>query len=51
MEDTEHAQWFTLPCNRSERQQRLHDLTAYYEEHIEDFREPKSLEVLMEVFD
>lgn len=51
IDDTEHAQWFTLPCNRSERQQRLHDLTAYYEEHIEDFREPKSLEVLMEVFD
>lgn len=51
IDDTEYAQWFTLPCNRSERQQRLRDLTAYYEEHIEDFREPKSLEVLMEVFD
>ena len=37
--------------SRSERQQRLRELTAYYEEHIEDFRTPKSLDVLIEVFD
>ena len=35
------------PTSRSERQQRLRELTAYYEEHIEDFRTPKSLDVLI----
>lgn len=51
IDDTEHPEWFIAPYNRSERQQRLRELIAYYEEHIEDFRAPKSLEVLMEVFD
>ena len=51
IDDTEHPKWFMAPNNRSERQQRLRELIAYYEEHIEDFRAPKSLEVLMEVFD
>lgn len=51
IDDTEHPEWFITPNNRSERQQRLREVIAYYEEHIEDFRAPKSLEVLMEVFD
>ena len=51
IDNTEHPEWFIAPNNRSERQQRLRELIAYYEEHIEDFRAPKSLEVLMEVFD
>ena len=51
IDDTEHPEWFIAPNNRSERQQRLRELIAYYEEHIEDFRAPKSLEVLVEVFD
>ena len=51
IDDTEHPEWFIAPNNRSKRQQRLRELIAYYEEHIEDFRAPKSLEVLMEVFD
>lgn len=51
IDDTEHPEWFMAPNNRSERQQRLRELIAYYEEHMEDFRAPKSLEVLMEVFD
>ena len=51
IDDTEHPEWFIAPNNRSERQKRLRELIAYYEEHIEDFRAPKSLEVLMEVFD
>lgn len=51
IDDTEHPEWFMAPNNRSKRQQRLRELIAYYEEHIEDFRAPKSLEVLMEVFD
>lgn len=51
IDDTEHPEWFNAPANRQERQQRLRELCAYYEEHIEDFRMPKSLEVLIEVFD
>ena len=47
----EHPDWFNVPTNRQERQQRLRELCKYYEDHIEDFRIPKSLEVLIEVFD
>ena len=51
IDDTEHPYWFTPPTTRQERQQRLRELSAYYAEHIEDFRPPKSLDILMEVFD
>lgn len=51
IDETEHPEWFVIPQSRKERQDRLHALCAYYEEHIEDFRTPKSLDVLMEVFD
>jgi DNA repair protein RecO (recombination protein O) len=51
IDDTEHPEWFLVPRNRLERQQRLRELTTYYEQHIEDFRAPKSLDVLIEVFD
>lgn len=51
IDDTEHPDWFIVPNSRSERQQRLRALTTYYEEHIEEFRPPKSLDVLIEVFD
>ena len=51
IDDTEHPDWFAVPSSRIERQQRLRALTAYYEQHIEDFRPPKSLDVLIEVFD
>ena len=51
IDDTEHPYWFTPPTTRQERQQRLRELCAYYAEHIEDFRPPKSLDILMEVFD
>ena len=50
IDDTDHPEWFESPPNRTIRQQRLRELTNYYEEHIEDFRPPKSLEVLIEVF-
>ena len=51
IDDVEHPEWFAAPANRTTRQQHLRELCAYYEEHIEDFRLPKSLDVLMEVFD
>lgn len=51
IDDTEHTEWFVAPSSRIERQQRLRELTTYYKQHVEDFRSPKSLDVLMEVFD
>lgn len=51
IDDTEHPDWFEAPNSRSARQQRLRELCLYYSEHIEDFSTPKSLDVLMEVFD
>lgn len=50
IDDTEHLEWFSTPSTRIARQQRLRELTNYYEEHIEDFQSPKSLDVLIEVF-
>ena len=40
-----------IPFSRSERQQVLRKLCAYFAEHVETWQEPKSLDVLMEVFD
>jgi hypothetical protein len=51
VDDSEHPEWFLVPASRQERQQRLRELCAYYALHIEDFRIPKSLDVLIEVFD
>ena len=51
IDDSEHPDWYEVPTSRQERQQRLRTLCLYYSEHIEDFRAPKSLDVLMEVFD
>jgi DNA repair protein RecO (recombination protein O) len=51
IDEEEHPEWQTCPSSRTERQKRLMQLCTYYAEYIEDFRMPKSLEVLMEVFD
>ena len=51
IDDTEHPEWFIAPTSRTERQEHLRALCAYFEQHIEDFRPPKSLDILMEVFD
>jgi DNA repair protein RecO (recombination protein O) len=51
IDDTEHPEWFIAPKSRTQRQESLRSLCAYFEQHIEDFRPPKSLDVLMEVFD
>ena len=40
-----------LSLNRSQRQEYLHALCDWYRTHIESFRTPKSLDVLIEVFD
>ena len=39
------------PLTRLERQQALRTLCAYFAEHIDTWQEPKSLPILMEVFD
>lgn len=51
IDDMKHPEWFEAPPSRQERQQRLRALCQYYSEHIDDFRTPKSLDVLIEVFD
>ncbi len=40
-----------LPHTRAERQKTLRELCAYFAEHVETWQEPKSLDILMEVFD
>ena len=37
--------------SRASRQQQLRKLCDYYQEHIDTFRPPKSLDVLIEIFD
>lgn len=39
------------PMTRTERQQSLRALCSYFEEHVETWQNPKSLDILMEVFD
>ena len=39
------------PTSRSERQKQLQLLCTYFEEHVETWQNPRSLDVLMEVFD
>lgn len=51
VDETVHPEWLEAPKSRQERQQRLRELTNYYREHIEEFNTPKSLDVLIEVFD
>ena len=56
---TESVQWTVessrvggrLPSTRKARQEALRQLCAYFEEHVETWESPRSLEILMEVFD
>ena len=40
-----------IPQSRKERQEQLRQLCAYFEEHVETWKEPKSLDILIDVFD
>lgn len=40
-----------LPLTRTDRQKQLQQLCAYFDEYVETWQTPKSLDVLMEVFD
>lgn len=48
---SEDSDLLRLPKSRKERQQALRELCKYFAEHVETWEEPKSLDVLMEVFD
>lgn len=40
-----------VPKNRKDRQSLIEEWCDYYQLHLEDFRRPKSIDVLMELFD
>jgi hypothetical protein len=40
-----------VPHTLTERQKKLRDLCVYFEEHVETWQDPKSLNILTEVFD
>ena len=40
-----------MPTTRSERQKTLQQLCKYFEEHVDTWQNPRSMDVLMEVFD
>ena len=51
IDETKQPQLVRLPQSRAERQEQLRLLCAYFSTHIDDWTEPRSLAVLMEVFD
>ena len=50
IDEEEHPDWYSQPTSRMERQKRLRELIAYFQEHIDDLPTIKSLDVLIEVF-
>lgn len=51
IDEEEHPELVAAVHTRQERQQMLQALCFYIEQHIDGFRSPKSLDVLMELFD
>lgn len=51
IDQDEHPEWYIKPISRNDRQERLRQLITYFQEHIDDLPTPKSLDVLVEVFD
>jgi len=51
IDENEHPELLRTPVSRADRQLLLRQLCDYYATHIEDFRYPLSLDVLIEVFD
>ena len=49
--DEQSAKLVQTPHSRAERQQQLRALCEYFAEHVETWQHPKSLDVLIEVFD
>lgn len=50
IDEDEHPEWYIKPTSRKDRQERLNQLIKYFQQHIDDLPTPKSLDVLMEVF-
>ena len=50
IDEEEHPEWYSEPKSRMERQERLRELIAYFQGHIDDLPTIKSLDVLIEVF-
>ena len=50
IDEEDHPEWYSEPTSRMERQKRLRELIAYFQEHIDDLPTIKSLDVLIEVF-
>ena len=50
IDEEEHPDWYSKPLSRIERQERLRELIAYFQEHIDDLPTIKSLDVLIELF-
>ena len=51
IDENEHPELLRVPVSRADRQLLLRQLCDYYTLHIDDFRTPLSLDVLIEVFD
>ncbi len=47
----QHPELYTLPANRAQRQTQLRKMCAYFAEQVDTWTEPRSLEVLTEIFD
>ena len=46
-----HRALLKTPLTRAERQAQLRAMCAYFQEHVETWQTPRSLDILMEVFD
>lgn len=50
-EEPKHLALLKTPLTRGERQEQLRAMCAYFQEHVETWQTPRSLDILMEVFD
>lgn len=51
IDENEHPELLLTPATRAARQQLLRQLCDYFAEHIDTWQQPKSLDILMEIFD
>lgn len=49
--EVDGASLLRMPINRKDRQNLIQEWCDYYQLHLEDFRRPKSIDVLTELFD
>ena len=51
VDEEENKMLLRIPTNRTDRQKLIEEWCDYYQLHLEDFRRPKSIDVLSELFD